>query len=151
MANPLITNFDTRKLFIGDNRYKTADYTNSSGSTVTLTKGMLLGRIFASNKVKPHAASATDGSEYPVGILSGDYSVADGATVTVTFCCGGDVAKELVTLGGSDTFATVVTRTYTDSASNTVAIAHGTIEDLITARTHINLVSATDLTGNDNQ
>ena len=151
MASILTTNFDTTKIFIGDNRYKTATYTNGTGSTVTLAKGTLLGRIFSTNKVTPHVSTATNGSEYPVGVLAEDYTVANGASVDVSFCYGGDINQGKLTLGGSDTLATVITRTYTDSGTDTVAVPMGTIEDLIVSRTHINLVASTENTGYDNQ
>lgn len=134
----LITNFDVSKIFIWNNRYNKATYTNSTGSSVTLVKGTLLGRITSSGKVVPHTSAATDGSQNPLGILADDYTVANGASVDVTYCDGGDVAKDKVILGSGDTMTTAV---------GTL----GTIADLIGRNTTIKLVDSTELTGYDNQ
>lgn len=146
MSAQLFTNYDVSKIFIGNNRYKTAEYTNGTGSEVTLAAGTLMGRIFATNKVTPNVSSATNGSQLPVGVLADSYVVANGVTVTITMCIGGDIAQEKVTLGGSDTLATAIT--LTDSGTDTVGV--GTLGDLIVARTQIYLVAGTELTGYDN-
>lgn len=137
--NSLISNTDTSKIFIWNNRFTTATYTNSTGSTVNLAAGRLMGRVLASNKVLPHASGASDGSQQPRFILANDYEVANGASVTVTLCDGGDVAKEKVIFGGSDAWTTVIGTTL------------GTIEDLLRANSEIKLVSGTELTAYDNQ
>lgn len=103
-----IYNYDTSKIFIRENRYITATYTNGSGDTVVLTPGMLMGRIGSSQKAAILTSAATNGSEFPLGILASYHSVADGASVTVTICIAGDVAEEKVVLAGADTLATLL-------------------------------------------
>lgn len=147
----LFTNYDTSKIFVWNNRYATATYTNSSGNEVTIPAGRLLGRINSSNKVALHVSSATDGSEQPIGVAAKEYVVANGDSVTITYCIAGDVVESKLTLGGSDTLATIVTRTYTDSGTDTVEVASGTIRDLIHRNSQIILVSGTELTGTDNE
>lgn len=133
----LINNYDTSKLMIGGNTTQQVTYTNSTGSTVALASGRLMGRVSTSQKVLPHVSTATDGSEQPIGVLIEDQSVANGATVTLTICDGGEVAEGKVVLGGSDTLATTI---------NGVSI-----RDLIARNSHIKLRPATELTGYDNQ
>jgi len=150
MSAQLFQNYDTSKIFIGNNRYATASYTNGTGSEVTLAAGTLMGRVYSSNKVYPTVSTAVTGSEQPIGVLADTYVVSNGATVTVCYCIAGDVASEKIVFGGSDTIATVVTRTYTDSGTDTVAVAWGTIGDLLLRNSQIILVAGTELTGYDN-
>lgn len=142
VSQPRVTNYNTQNLFLGQNFYADATYTNSTGSEVTISNGRLLGRVQATNKVLPQVTAATDGSELPIGVAAGDYVVANGSTVTITYCYGGPVAEGLVILNGSDTMATAVA---TPSAG-----AGGTIHDLIVRNTQIDLVPGIQLSAYDN-
>lgn len=137
-GNQAIIKTDTAKIFLWNNRYESADYTNGGGAPVVLPKGTVMGRINATGKVAPLTSAAVDGSQFPCGILNEDWTVAAGATQNVSFCVAGDVAEEKVILQGADTLATVVTgRTLRDRiASDTVGIK---------------LVAGTELTGYDNE
>jgi|SRR6185437_2277536 len=143
----LVTQFDYSKLFIWNPRFRTATYTNTTGSTVSLLKGTVMGRIMTSNKVTPALSTATDGSQIPMGVLQQEYdNIANNASVIVSYCVAGDVAREgLIFYNGTDTLATVIT--LTDSATNTVKI--GTIEDIL-IRSGIITVATTDNTLADN-
>lgn len=123
-GNVAIVQMDFSRIFIFDNRYAKADYTNSTGATVTLAAGTLMGRISATQKLLPHVSSAVDGSQFPVGVLAEDYVVANGATQELAFCNYGDVVESAVILGGADTLATVISsRSIRDRiASDTVGI-----------------------------
>lgn len=125
-------------------------YTNTTGSEVTLEAGRLIGRIYSSGKAWPQGATATDGSEQPVGVCGDTYVVANAATVEITVCIGGDVDPALIKLSGAETLDTVVTRTYTDSGTETTAIPVGRIRDLIARNTQIILSPSTELTKFDN-
>jgi hypothetical protein len=103
-----IINTDTSKIFLGGNKYETAQYTNGTGGVVNLTEGVVLGRISASGKVTPLTSAAVDGSQFVVGVLAQDISVANGATVNLTFCVEGEVAAEKLVFQGADTLETVV-------------------------------------------
>lgn len=113
---------DLSKIFLWNNRYDQADYT--AGADITLPAGTLLGRIHATGKVVPLASAATDGSQFPVGILAQDTFVANGATVSLTYCVAGDVAADKVIYDGTDTGETVVSakRLKDRIASDTVGI-----------------------------
>lgn len=133
-----ITNYNVAKIFIWGNRYSKGSYTNSTYDPITLTAGTLMGRVSATQKIKPLASGASDGSQYPVGILAQDVTVEEGETQELAFCYDGDVAEELLTLDGSDTLSTV--------------ISGRSIRDRIAADTvGIRLVSGTEMTGYDNQ
>lgn len=135
----LTTNYDTSKTFIGDNRYENGTYTNPDGVEVTLAKGTVMGRVAATNKLLPLESGASDGSQFPVGVLADDYTVDAYDDATVSICVGGDVAAEkIVFANGTDTTATVV--------------SSRTLGDRIAGDTlGIKLVSGTELTGYDNQ
>lgn len=144
----LKTQFDYSKLFVWNNRYRTATYTNPSGSAAaTLSFGMLIGRISASSKILPQVSTATDGSQVPIGVLRGNYVVPASGTITITYCYTGDVDFDGLVFGGSDLLTTVITLNDSASTPNTVKI--GTIEDLLVAR-GINPIATTDNTTPDN-
>lgn len=110
-----ITNFDTNKLLLGGNDYVKGDYVGDTYDDINLTAGLVMGRIASTNKVVECVSTATDGSELPIGILANDTTIEAGETRSLTICVKGQVARELVTFSGSDTFATVVDdRTYED-------------------------------------
>ena len=133
-----IVQVDRSKVFIWQNRYTKANHTNSTGATETLLTGTLMGRISASQLVIPLASAATDGSQFPIGILADDYTVINGATLELAICNFGDVAEEKVIFAGSDVFATV--------------ISGRSIRDRIAADTvGIRLVTSTEMSGYDNQ
>lgn len=104
----MIVNYDTSKTFIRNNNYKSFDYTNGGGTAIQLNGGALMGRIAATGKTTPLSSAATDGSQYPVGILAGDYLVEAGATVSVRVCVSGSVVKSKVLFDGSDTMSTII-------------------------------------------
>lgn len=132
----LVTQFDYSKLFIWNNRFRSATYTNPTAGTVTLTKGMVIGRIWGSNKVCQSVSTATDGSQVPIGILQNDYSVAAFQSATLNFCVFGEVAREGIIFAGSDSFTTLVDIGYAldsppDSPPGTRAQYIGTMEDVL--------------------
>lgn len=143
----LVTQFDYSKLFIWNNYFRTATYTNATGSTVTLAKGTIMGRVDATNKVYPQVSTATDGSQVPRFILANAYTVLNGASVTVTYCTFGKVALEGVVLGGSDTLATPILASDSSAAATTTRL--GLILDLL-AENNIILESTTENTYADN-
>jgi hypothetical protein len=98
-----------------------------------------MGRITIGQKVLPYVSTATDGSQQPVGVAMDDYTVANGVTITMTICDGGEVAEEKIILAGAETLSTVIT----DDVS---------IRSAIERNTHIKLRPSTDMSGPyDNQ
>lgn len=141
-SSSLITNFSVEQIFLGRNRYFTATYTNSTGDSVTLNAGRLMGRVLVGQKVLPLVSTATDGSEMPVGVLAQTYTVANGASQTVFICNYGKINENKVSLDAGDTFASVV---------RTAATGGGSIRDLIVRNLQIELEPITELSGEDNQ
>jgi len=120
----LITNYDNSKIFIMSNTWLTGSYNNDTYDPIDLPIGTLMGRIATSGLLVPLESAATDGSQYPVGVLATNYTVADGDTVNVTICTGGEVSETGIVFQGSDDFDTVVSdRTLRDRiAADTVGI-----------------------------
>ena len=137
----LSNNYSWQQIFLKNNLFKDYSYTNSTGSTVTITIGTLMGTILATGKTAPQASGSTDGSEMPRGIAGQTFTVTNGATVTIPVCYAGDVNQNALILNGSDTLSTAV---------RTVSTGGGTIGDLITQNTTINLYPSIELSGYDN-
>ncbi len=108
-SNQATTNYDTSKLLLWDNKFIKADYTNSGYDDVTLAVGTVMGRVAATGKVIPLQSDASDGSQFPVGVLSHGYIVEGGDTVEVSICNGGTIAEEKVVLVKvGDTLNTII-------------------------------------------
>lgn len=107
-SNMLVTDYDVKKIFVWDNRYENANLTNSTYDAIDYPAGLVLGRVAATGEVVPCESAATDGSQYPVGILSTNITIEGGDTREVPFAVGGDVAEELVVTTGSDTLDTII-------------------------------------------
>ena len=125
-------------IFVYNNRYENGTHTDVSGSAKTLAAGTLMGRISASGLLTPLASGATDGSQFPVGILTQDIAVAASATVSITIGVSGDVDENKLVFDGSDDLNTVVTgrRLRDRIAADTVGIK---------------LVGGIEMTSQDNQ
>jgi hypothetical protein len=141
MSNQLFTNYDNGKIFVWDNRYQkgTFEYTNNDTDPVTFAAGTVVGRIHATGKIVPLTSGASDGSQFPVGILAEDITVEYGETYSeeAAFCNYGDVVEDKILFQGSDDLDTVVSAR--------------TLRDRIAADTAgIRIIPSTDLTGTDN-
>jgi hypothetical protein len=134
----MIVNTDLAKIFVWDNRFESANYTNSTYDPVTLPAGTLMGKISATQEIVPLTSAASDGSQFPVGVLNQTSVIAAGATVALAYCVSGDVVESGVILQGADTMATV--------------ISGRSIRDRIGADTvGVKLVGSIEMTGFDNQ
>lgn len=136
----LITSFNYAQLLVWKPRTQTATYTNSTGGSVTIAAGTLIGRVVATNLILPQVSTATDGSQVPIGVAIIDYTVANGASATITFAVSGDLNSGLIVFGGSDTLATTV------SVGGDIT---GTINDILTGR-GLYPVPSTEFTYADN-
>jgi len=106
--NQIIVDYNFEKAFLFDNNYSAGEYTNSTGSEVTLNLGRVMGRIAADGKLLPLDSTATDGSQFPVGILAETVTVADGASATLNFCVAGEINENVLSFTGAETLDTIV-------------------------------------------
>lgn len=140
-ADQLSNNYQQQNVFLKGQQFISATYTNSTGSTVNLTVGQVMGRILATQKVLPTVAAATDGSEMPRFICGDNYTVANGASVTVQLCWKGDINQNAITWNGAEGLDTVV---------RTVSTGGGTLGDLLRANSELVLYPSLELSGYDN-
>lgn len=96
------------KVFVLNNTFDTATFTNGGVDSVTLVEGTVLGRVSATNKVAVCASAETDGSQFPFAVLKGTTTVAAGDSATLTYAIGGEVDSTLLVFDGTDTLATPV-------------------------------------------
>lgn len=110
-------NTDTSKIFIWNNRYHTDSYVNNSTyDPITLLAGTVMGRIASTGILIPSKSDASDGSQFPYGILADDMIIAGGDTVKAPICISGDVVENKVvfTKIGDGLDTTVSSRRYRD-------------------------------------
>lgn len=142
----MTSNYDLSKIFVYNNRYETDNYVNNSSyATITILAGTVMGRIALTGVLVPLISSSVDGSQFPVGILAQDVTLAAGQTVQCSICVAGDVAQEKVIFwsnqGGSTTLGDTM---------NTI-VSNRTLHDRIQGDTvGIKLTPGTEMTGFDN-
>lgn len=137
-SNQRYQNYNTAFIFLRDNKYDTGTYNNDSYDEVVLSAGTVMGRNTTTGKVLPLQSDASDGSQIPIGVLAQNKTVAAGEEVNLTYCTGGEVAKEKIVLAKSgDTLETVI-----DSRQLRDRIEGDTLG--------IKLIESTELTGHDN-
>lgn len=140
-SNFLTVDTNRAKVFIGNNKLEVATLINATAGELTYPIGTVLGRVadgLANNgKVVPMASAATDGSQYPVGVLAEEVTLGAGAEISINMCTDGDVDIAAIILDGTDTLDTPVESKL--------------IRDRIKSDTMgINLVTVNELTFTDN-
>lgn len=104
----LYVDYDLSKLFLWDNRYESGEINNSTYSDVTYNPGTVLGRVSATGYLVPFDSTASDGSQYVIGILNDGIIVKASSKSYVAYCVSGDIASDQLIFNGSDTLATVI-------------------------------------------
>lgn len=102
-------NRNVAKIFLGFNTWDHADMTNSTYDDIELVAGTVLGRNYTTKEVVALKSDASDGSQYPIGVLQDDVIIPAGETFDVAYATGGRVAEEmLVLVKEGDTLDTVI-------------------------------------------
>lgn len=136
-SNMAIIHTDLSKIFLKDNRYQKGNDLNNSGyDPLELVAGTLMGRVAATGNLTYCNAAASDGSQFPVGILAEDVSLDAGETKSVTIVDFGDVASDKVVF--------VVTGQGLETA-----LSSRRMKDHIQAQ-GIKLITVTEMTQDDN-
>jgi len=104
----LQVNTNLAKLFPYVKEQKQYLYTNSTYVDATILAGTVMGVIATTGKVVPMTSGASDGSQFPIGILAQDYTVEAGSTSSLSIMVQGWVRQDMILLQGSDTLSTVV-------------------------------------------
>lgn len=140
-TNQLYVNVDQSKIFLGENEFISGKISNATGADVTLLAGTLLGRISTAGvtfgELKALDKDSTDGSQFPVGILTEDLLVPATSFANCTACVAGYVAEDKLVFASGESLDSVV--------------SSRTLRDRIAGDTlGIRLLSGTNLTKADN-
>ena len=103
-SNLAVRDINYEYLQLGGNKTKSYQFDEPNGSgEYTLKQGMIVGVEQSTGKIKLHDASASDGTQFPVGFVARDYTLAENETdVEVLVVTGGRVNKNLVDLNGKN-------------------------------------------------
>lgn len=107
-SNQLNVDIQRKTIFLGSNSYERESYTNSTGSTVNLTAGTIMGRISATGLLLPLVSTASDGSQHFVGVLTEDVDVLDTVSANVNICIQGRVKQSELVFNASEDLETVI-------------------------------------------
>lgn len=103
-----VTNYSNEHLLIFGNEFESADFENTDAYEATLALGTVMGRIAATGKVVPVDSSASDGSQFPVGVLASDYVVESGDTISVRMVVAGEINGNMLVFPNGETLDTVI-------------------------------------------
>lgn len=140
-TNQLYVNVDQSKIFLGENEFISGEISNAALVDVTIPAGTVLGRISTAGatfgQLKALDKDATDGSQFPVGILTEDLVIPAEDSANCTACVAGYVAEDKLVFASGESLDSVVSAR--------------TLRDRIAGDTlGVRLLSGTNLTKADN-
>lgn len=136
-SNQAIIKTDVAKIFVRDNRYQKGNHLNNGNyNPLVLVAGTVMGRIGTTGYLVPLFTLANDGSQFPVGILAHDVSIASGVTKEITIVDFGDVVADQVVF-------------YYSGQNLDSVVSSRRVKDYLQAQ-GIKLITATELTQYDN-
>ena len=95
-------------------KFASGTYNNSTGSTITIAQGTVVGRINATGLIGLMASTNTDGSQVPIGVTANAYTVANGANQVISYVVSGQInqgtaaAPGITFANGTDTLDTII-------------------------------------------
>lgn len=99
---------NSRKVFLWNYRTQEGSVNNSAYADLVIPEGTVLGRVSATGLLKPFTSGASDGSQFPIGVMLDDVTVPYGSTLNIAMVDDGDVNASGLIFQGSDTLNTVV-------------------------------------------
>jgi len=93
--NQLYTNISSDKILLGNNSFAERTF-GAYGTDMVIDAGTIVARLPGSGEIVPWKADATDGTQYPAGLLLEQLTVADGEKVDTTIVNKGKVAREQI-------------------------------------------------------
>lgn len=99
---------NTRKLLVGNNRFQNYEFNNSEYDDVTLEEGRVMGRIGATGLITQWDKDASDGSQFPIGIVPEDITVEGSSTATISLCVEGDVDESKLVFNSGESLDSLV-------------------------------------------
>tara|TARA_R110002051_G_scaffold293519_1_gene358555 strand:+ start:197 stop:643 length:447 start_codon:yes stop_codon:yes gene_type:complete len=106
--NQLYINRTRVEIFIGNNSYKDGEITNGTGAELVIPAGTIIGRVSADNKFAILVSTASDGSQFPIGVVAEPLTLAIGASGNLTICNGGLIKSNHLIFSGAETLETVI-------------------------------------------
>ena len=103
-----VTNYSNEKLLLFGCDFASATYENADAYDETLAIGTVMGRIASTGKVVPVDSAASDGSQFPVGVLAATYTVDGGAEVEVRMVVSGEINANMLVFPNGETLNTIV-------------------------------------------
>lgn len=100
--------YEKKDFLLGGNYDSLPGNVIASGSDVTLSVGLVMGRVAATGAFVALEHDATDGSQYPVGVCFHDQVVDDGTTQEVVLKNSGKIDAGMLTFGGTTTINSLV-------------------------------------------
>mgnify|MGYP006286555777 CR=1 FL=1 len=128
--------FDLSKFTIWGCRTAVETYSNTSGSTVVIQPGTVMGRINSSGYIIEMQSTNTDGSQIPIGVSvnATPITIPNGATQLVEFVYTGEINKNmLVFKNGTDTLNTLILANSNVPAATTTEV--GLVIDILRGKT----------------
>lgn len=108
--NESTARYSRENIFLNNNRYSTATFSNNTGSAITLEDGILLKRdTTTAANVQPITTLADIANVIGIARYSGEVSVADAGTTNISYAFKGEIDSNLLVLPTSVTLASVVT------------------------------------------
>lgn len=103
-----VTNYSNEKLLLFGCDFTSATYTNGDAYDETLAIGTVMGRIASTGKIVPVDSAASDGSQFPVGVLAASYTVASGVDAELRMVVSGEINANMLVFPNGETLDTVV-------------------------------------------
>lgn len=109
-GSQLFINNDSSQTFIGNQFTRRSEYVNNSlYDDVTIAVGTVMGRVSATGEVVPMESDASDGSQYPIGLMNNTVIIPGGETVELPIVIMGEVAQnKIVFAKDGDSLTTTV-------------------------------------------
>jgi len=104
----LVSNRDTSKMFLFGNSFEDGTVDNGDGDDLVLAGGTLMGRVAATGMLVPLSTGASDGSQYPVGVLATNYTIAYGEEKAVKICTAGEIDSSFLVIPDGESLDDVI-------------------------------------------
>lgn len=103
-----VTNYSNERLLIFNNNFESGTFTNADAYETTLEIGTVVGRVSATGKIAVFDHSASDGSQYPIGVLASSYTVDGTDSAEVRIVTGGEINGNMLVFPNGETVETAV-------------------------------------------
>ena len=93
--NQMFTDYDVSQLLLGNNSFVSGTFA-AYGTDMVIDPGTVVARLTTTGEFVPLDTSATDGTQYPVGLLIKQLTVADGGKADTQIVNKGKINENLI-------------------------------------------------------